>query len=76
MANELSRLESGRHAFEVVEQLYLLVDDDAGQAYQTAYQAALEAAGKPYALVDAAALTEAELLDLVCEVSPGRWRAL
>ena len=52
----------GEHAFPVVEQLYLLVDDDAGKTFEVAYAQALEALALPYQVRGAEVLTSADLL--------------
>lgn len=52
----------GEYRFQVVDQLYLVVDDDAGKGYESAYAGALAAAGLPHVVVPAAALTESQLL--------------
>ena len=54
--------KQGEHGFQVVDQLYLLVDDDQGKPYEAAYAAALEAAGVPFRVSGSEGLAAGDLL--------------
>ncbi len=45
-----------------MDQLYLIVDDDAGKNYESRYKEALDALGKPYSVVDSSSVSEMDLI--------------
>lgn len=54
--------EQGEYDFQVVEQLFLLVDDDNGKGYESSYIQALEGLGLPYSVRPSQGLTLSDLL--------------
>ncbi len=52
----------GTHSFQVVDKLYLVVDDDAGKNYEAAYVEALVALGLPFRVASSQGLKSVDLL--------------